>query len=78
MNAAAANALLDQAGWQRGADGIRSRGGRRLSLSMTWDQDLNDPTSSAYGTEYAVSQWRELGAEVRAWRQRRRGRRGAP
>jgi len=63
---AAANALLDQAGWQRGADGIRSRGGRRLSLSMTWDQDLNDPTSSAYGAEYAVSQWRELGAEVRA------------
>ena len=63
---AAANALLDRAGWRRGADGIRSRDGRRLSLSLTWDQDLNDPTSSAYAAEYAVSQWRALGAEVRA------------
>lgn len=62
----AANRLLDRAGWRRGADGIRIRGGRRLSLSLIWDYDLNDPTSSAYAAEYAVSQWHALGAEVRA------------
>jgi len=63
---AEANRLLDRAGWVRGADGIRSRGGRRLSLSLIWDFDFNDSTASAYAAEYAVSQWRELGAEVRA------------
>ena len=63
---AGASALLDRAGWVRGPDGIRSRGGRRLSLSLSWDQDLNDPTSSAYAAEYAVSQWRALGVEVSA------------
>jgi peptide/nickel transport system substrate-binding protein len=63
---AAANALLESAGWVRGADGIRSKAGRRLSLSLSWDQDLNDPTSSAYAAEYAVSLWRAIGAEVRS------------
>lgn len=62
----AANALLDHAGWVRRADGIRARNGRRLSLRLTWDHDLNDPTSSSYGAEYAVSQWKALGAEVTA------------
>jgi peptide/nickel transport system substrate-binding protein len=33
---AAANALLDAAGWRRGADGIRVRDGRRLSLSYLY------------------------------------------
>ncbi|HEU4969550.1 ABC transporter substrate-binding protein [Sphingomonas sp.] len=63
---AAANRLLDQAGWRRGADGIRSRDGRRLTLRLVWDHDLNDPTSSAYAAEYASAQWRAVGAEVRS------------
>jgi len=33
---AGANALLGAAGWQRGADGIRIRNGRRLSLTYTY------------------------------------------
>ena len=61
-----ANALLDRAGWARGPDGIRARNGRRLSLSLSWDRDLNDPTSSAYAAEYAVNQWRAIGVEVQA------------
>ena len=32
---AAARALLEQAGWKLGADGIRQRGGQRLALSLT-------------------------------------------
>ncbi|GAA3564537.1 ABC transporter substrate-binding protein [Amycolatopsis ultiminotia] len=35
-DAAKANALLDEAGWVRGADGIRQRDGKRLSLSVDW------------------------------------------
>lgn len=66
FDTAAANALLDRSGWVRGGDGIRVKAGRRLSLLLSWDQDLNDPTASAYAAEYAVSQWRAIGAEVRA------------
>jgi peptide/nickel transport system substrate-binding protein len=33
---AAANRLLDEAGWQRRADGVRARGGKRLSLSYVY------------------------------------------
>jgi len=32
---AAANALLDQAGWRRGSDGVRVRDGKRLALTLT-------------------------------------------
>jgi peptide/nickel transport system substrate-binding protein len=31
---AAADALLDQAGWRRGPDGVRARGGQRLALTL--------------------------------------------
>ncbi len=63
---AAANALLDRAGWLRGRDGIRRKDGKRLSLRLVWDRDLNDPTSSAYAAEYAISRWKAIGAEVRS------------
>ena len=59
-----ANRLLDDGGWVRGNDGIRHKGGRRLSLSLIWDRDLNDPTSSAYAAEYAAMQWKAIGAEI--------------
>ena len=62
----AANRLLDASGWRRGPDGIRVRDGRRLVLKLVWDHDLNDPTSSAYAAEYAIAQWRAVGAEVRS------------
>lgn len=35
----AANALLDAAGWPRGPDGIRARGGRRLELGIAFRTD---------------------------------------
>jgi len=35
----AANALLKAAGWQRGADGIRTRDGRRLSIGLAFRTD---------------------------------------
>ena len=63
---AAANALLDRAGWRRGADGIRRKDGRPLSLRLVWDRDLNDPTSSAYAAEFAISQWKAIGVAASA------------
>ncbi|RPE46140.1 peptide/nickel transport system substrate-binding protein [Streptomyces sp. Ag109_O5-1] len=33
---AKAKSLLDQAGWQAGGDGIRTKDGKRLSLTITW------------------------------------------
>ena len=60
----AANRLLDAAGWVRGTDGLRRKAGRPLSLKLVWDRDLNDPTSSAYAAEYAISRWQALGVEV--------------
>ncbi len=45
---AAAQALLDQAGWVKGADGIRHRGGKALKLDMLYLPEIssyNKPTA---------------------------------
>ncbi|MEU9347917.1 ABC transporter substrate-binding protein [Streptomyces sp. NPDC048278] len=36
FDAARAKSLLDQAGWKAGSDGIRAKGGKKLSLTITW------------------------------------------
>lgn len=38
-HAAASNRLLDAAGWRRGADGIRTRNGKRLSIGLAFRSD---------------------------------------
>ncbi len=58
---ARAAALLDSAGWVRGQDGIRSKGGRPLTFKLAV------PTSSAPRMRYAVliqEQLREIGVRV--------------
>lgn len=58
---AAANALLDSAGWRAGADGIRARNGRPLAFSIMY------PTSSKVRERYAVliqEQLKSIGARV--------------
>lgn len=59
----AAKALLDKAGWVVGADGIRARDGKRLTLTLAYD---TGSTTIAAAAEYAVTQWRAVGAEVTA------------
>jgi peptide/nickel transport system substrate-binding protein len=57
-----ARGLLDSAGWIPGADGIRSKGGRRLEFSMS------TPSSSATRHQYAVllqDAFRRVGASVK-------------
>jgi peptide/nickel transport system substrate-binding protein len=54
--------LLEQAGWTRGSDGIRSKNGKRLHLTvpLTWQQVALVPA-----WEYIEQQWRkELGVVI--------------
>ncbi len=60
---ATAERLLDQAGWTKGADGIRVKDGRQLSLNL-----LYLPVNSAYDTptaELLARQWRAIGVAVK-------------
>jgi peptide/nickel transport system substrate-binding protein len=58
---AAANALLDSAGWVMGADSIRTKNGRKLSFALV------TPVTSLFRTNYAVlmqEQFKRVGAHV--------------
>ncbi|MGT2785020.1 nickel ABC transporter substrate-binding protein [Streptococcus merionis] len=58
---AKAEALLDEAGWKKGADGIREKDGQKLTLNMPYistkatDKDLG---------EYFQGEWKKLGIDV--------------
>ena len=60
-DAGAAAKLLDGDGWVLGADGIRSKNGRRLGFHLV--TALGSPLRSAVRDELAA-EWRKLGAEV--------------
>jgi peptide/nickel transport system substrate-binding protein len=62
----AATALLEQAGWHVGPDGVRTKAGRRLRLQLVYDRELTDEAMISAAAELAVRQWREAGVEVRA------------
>lgn len=56
-------AALDKAGWAKGSDGVREKGGTRLQLSVISNSDSGPTFVSA--TELVVKAWRELGADVK-------------
>ncbi|WP_276022589.1 ABC transporter substrate-binding protein [Umezawaea endophytica] len=56
-----AKALLDRSGWAVGPDGVRAKGGARLTLSLL--HLSNQPQTSA-SAEYIASRWKEVGVEV--------------
>ncbi|MDQ0728211.1 ABC transporter substrate-binding protein [Microbacterium sp. W4I20] len=58
----AANATLDEAGWVRGADGVREKDGTRLSLTFLYENSLG--AAAAAAAELALAAWDEIGAEV--------------
>lgn len=61
-DAAAARALLEEAGWLPGPDGIRARAGRRLSSAIAVRASRPDLASFAHA---AAEQLRECGIELR-------------
>ena len=58
FDVAAANRLLDAAGWKRGADGIRAKGGERLDFSVAIGVGLPDTDAIL---EIIRSAWTEIG-----------------
>lgn len=59
---AKAGQLLDQAGWARGPDGVRSKDGKKLALTFVYDTALGSGGSAA--AELAVSVWKQLGVLI--------------
>jgi peptide/nickel transport system substrate-binding protein len=57
---AMANKLLDDSGWVKGADGIRSKGGRTLSFQLS-AQSTSEYTTV---TGYLQKVWREIGVDA--------------
>ncbi len=60
----AAGALLDEAGWTVGGDGVRTKDGEPLSLTFLYQNNLGAAGDAA--AELAVEQWKEIGVEVTA------------
>ncbi len=61
QNIAQANALLDSAGWRRGPDGIRVKGGTRLSIELA--SNAGSPDTDLV-IELVRSWWKQAGAEL--------------
>lgn len=60
---ARARAVLDEAGWRPGGDGIRAKQGRRLTLTL-----IGGPLVRAGALEFVREQLRDVGVEVAAKR----------
>jgi peptide/nickel transport system substrate-binding protein len=60
---ARAKATLDAAGWREGADGVRAKDGRKLSLTLLFVTARGE--AAAATAEYAAAEWKRVGAEVK-------------
>ncbi|MFG1945888.1 ABC transporter substrate-binding protein [Nonomuraea sp. NPDC048826] len=56
---AKAAALLDEAGWVKGADGVRAKDGKKLELTFLYLTEHGDPGKAA--AELIKQKWTELG-----------------
>ncbi|MFJ8822141.1 ABC transporter substrate-binding protein [Streptomyces sp. NPDC102467] len=59
---AAAKSALDKAGWRVGADGVRARNGKRLTLTFGYATSIG--TTAAAGAELVQKAWQSVGAKV--------------
>jgi peptide/nickel transport system substrate-binding protein len=60
----AAAALLDEAGWTLGSDGVRTKDGQPLSITFLYQNNLGSAGDA--GAELAVQQWKDLGVDATA------------
>ena len=59
----AAQQMLDDAGWTKGADGVRTKGGKKLTVSVVYS---NQDTTNAPAVEYITQQWQAIGVDAQA------------
>lgn len=59
----AAKAALDAAGWHSGADGMRTKDGKQLSLTVVYATQLGSTATAS--AELAQQMWKEAGVEVK-------------
>ncbi|MER7133614.1 ABC transporter substrate-binding protein [Streptosporangium saharense] len=59
---AAASAALDAAGWKAGADGVRVKDGKRLSLRLLYVTTKGAGTQAA--NEYLAATWKKIGVDA--------------
>lgn len=59
----AAKAALDAAGWTVGADGIRAKGGKRLTLKLIYATDYGPGIQA--GAEFMADAWKKIGVDVK-------------
>lgn len=62
LETAEAEQLLDEAGWTKGEDGVRSKAGKPLELRFLSPSGLGP--NGTPGTELLAARWKELGASV--------------
>ena len=58
----AAKSALDAAGWAAGGDGIRTKGGQRLTVEVYVPTSVGPGTQA--GSELAQQKWKDIGVEV--------------
>ncbi len=61
---AKANALLDQAGWVKGADGIRTKDGKPLTIRIPYGSGVILPQEGAAALQILQQQWKQVGFNV--------------
>ncbi len=59
----AAAQMLDDAGWVEDSDGIRAKDGKKLTVSVVFD---NATTTNAPSVEYLTQQWQAIGVDAKA------------
>lgn len=64
FDAAAAGAALDEAGWTMGADGVREKDGKPLTIAFLNDSALG--AGGAAAAELAVAAWKEIGVDAKS------------
>ncbi|HET6505320.1 MAG TPA: ABC transporter substrate-binding protein [Baekduia sp.] len=62
--AAEAGKLLDAAGWVKGSDGVRAKGGKRLTVTMLGLASAGPALVSA--AQYVAETWRDAGVDVKS------------
>jgi peptide/nickel transport system substrate-binding protein len=62
LDADAAAAALDDAGWTAGSDGVRTKDGETLTLRMIYSSQLGDAGNAA--AELAQAAWKDLGVDI--------------